>query len=233
MTSDQLEQVADAVINVFRQRDRSPALDVERPATWHDELRFRSVFADLESLRVRLRALPVHTFEPIAETTREQREKALREAGWNTFLLRSADVTIDLLTDSGTSAMSTAQWAAYDGALATPGTSDAFLAFAAVVRDVYGYEHVLPTHQGRAAEHILSEMLIQPGQFVPGNMYFTTTKVHQELAGGVFVDVIVDEAHDPAIGVPVEGQRRPRASSTPSCASTARRRSPTSRSSSR
>jgi tryptophanase len=106
-------------------------------------------------------------------------------------------VTIDLLTDSGTTAVSTDQWAAYDAALPTPATSDAFLEFAAAVRDICGYQHVLPAHQGRAAEQVLSEVLIRPGQLVPGNMYFTTTKVHEELAGGIFVDVIVDEAHDP------------------------------------
>ena len=82
------------------------------------------------------------------------------------------------------------------------------------MREIYGYEHVLPTHQGRAAEQILSEVMIKPGQFVPGNMYFTTTKVHQELAGGVFVDVIVDEAHDPAERVPAGRATSTSASST-------------------
>jgi tyrosine phenol-lyase len=205
LTSDQIEQIADAVVNVYQQRASIPALDVEHPARWHDELRFRSVFANLKTVEFDCAPYQIHTFEPIAETTREQREKALREAGWNTFLLRSADVTVDLLTDSGTSAMSTAQWSAYEGALASPGATDAFTVFSRAVKDVYGYEHALPTHQGRAAEHILSEILIEPGQFVPGNMYFTTTKVHQELAGGVFVDVIVDEAHDPASTYPWKG----------------------------
>ncbi len=138
-------------------------------------------------------------------TTREQREQAIREAGWNTFLLRSADVTIDLLTDSGTTAMSTEQWAAYDGAHATPATSEAYHRFVGAMQEIYGYEYILPTHQGRAAEHIQSEVLIKPGQFVPGNMYFTTTKVHQELAGGIFVDVIVDEAHEPESEFPWKG----------------------------
>jgi tyrosine phenol-lyase len=197
--------VADAVIGVYAQRDQVAALEPESPGTWHDELRFRSVFATLRESAFDCAPYQVHTFEPIADTTREQRARALREAGWNTFLLRSADVTIDLLTDSGTTAMSTAQWAAYEGALATPGTTDAFVRLRDVVRAIYGYEHVLPTHQGRAAEHILSETLIAPGQLVPGNMYFTTTKVHQELAGGVFVDVIVDAAHDPADRFPWKG----------------------------
>jgi tyrosine phenol-lyase len=205
MTNSQLDQVADALISVFRQRERVAPLEVEQGGEWHDQLRFRSVFADLDTFGFDCEPYVVHTLEPIARTTREQRERAIREAGWNTFLLRSAEVTIDLLTDSGTTAMSTAQWAAYDAALPTPATSDAFLEFAGVVRDVYGYEHVLPTHQGRAAEQILSEVLIRPGQLVPGNMYFTTTKVHQELAGGVFVDVIVDQAHDPVSEFPWKG----------------------------
>ncbi|WP_374248590.1 tryptophanase [Thermomonas sp.] len=198
MTNRQLDQVADAVIALHRQRDRVLALELERDGQWHDELRFGPAFADLEVVEFDCEPWLIHTLEPIAVTTREQRERAIREAGWNTFLLRSADVAIDLLTDSGTTAMSTVQWAAYDAALPTPATSSAYLDFAAAIRDTYGYEYVLPTHQGRAAEQILSEVMIKPGQYVPGNMYFTTTKVHQEYAGGIFADVIVDEAHDPA-----------------------------------
>ncbi|MBX3689142.1 tryptophanase [Dokdonella sp.] len=196
MTNRQLDQVADAVIALYRQREQVPALKLERDSDWHDALHFGSVFADLAEYHFDCEPWLIHTLEPIALTSREQRERAIREAGWNTFLLRSADVAIDLLTDSGTTAMSTAQWAAYDAASPTPATSDAYLDFVAAIRDTYGYDHVLPTHQGRAAEQILSEVMIKPGQIVPGNMYFTTTKVHQEYAGGVFADVIVDEAHD-------------------------------------
>jgi tyrosine phenol-lyase len=205
MTSWQLDQVADAVIGLYRQRDRVAPLELQTGGRWHDELRFRSVFADLEPYEFDCFPFTIHTIERIAGSTREHREKAIHAAGYNTFLLASADVTIDLLTDSGTSAMSTDQWAAYDAARATPGTSDAYHAFVKAIRDIYGYEHVLPTHQGRAAEHILSQTMIRPGQLVPGNMYFTTTKLHQELAGGVFVDVIVDEAHDPASEFPWKG----------------------------
>jgi tyrosine phenol-lyase len=205
MTSWQLDQVADAVTRLFQQRDRVPPLDVESTGAWNDQLKFRSVFADLATFEFDCPPFVIHTTEPIARTTREERERAIREAGWNTFLLRSAEVTIDLLTDSGTTAMSTDQWAAYDGARATPATSDAYLAFVAAMKEIYGYEYILPTHQGRAAEQIQSEVLIRPGQFVPGNMYFTTTKIHQELAGGTFVDVIVDEAHDPVSTHPWKG----------------------------
>lgn len=205
MTNWQLGQIADAIISVYRQRDKVPALDVQTGGKWHDQLRFRGVFADLVSYEFDCYPFVVHTIERIAVTTREQRQKAIREAGYNTFLLRSADVTMDLLTDSGTSAMSIDQWAAYDGARATSATSDAYHQFVAALRDIYGYEHIIPTHQGRAAEHILSQIMIKPGQLVPGNMYFTTTKLHQELAGGIFYDIIVDEAHDPACDFPWKG----------------------------
>jgi tyrosine phenol-lyase len=135
--------------------------------------------------------------EPIRMTTRAEREQALAEAGFNTFLLRSEDVYIDLLTDSGTSAMSDYQWAGMMlGDEAYAGSRN-FYHLEEAVRKYYGYSYVVPTHQGRGAEHILSQIAIKPGDFVPGNMYFTTTRLHQELAGGTFEDVIIDEAHDP------------------------------------
>lgn len=205
MTNWQLDQVADAVLSLFRQRDKVAPLDVEADSPWNDQLRFRSVYADLATYEFDCYPFVIHTTEPIGMTTREQREKAVREAGWNTFLLRSADVTIDLLTDSGTTAMSTEQWAAYDGANATPATSEAYHRFVGAMQEIYGYQYILPTHQGRAAEHIQSEVLIRPGQYVPGNMYFTTTKAHQELPGGIFVDIIVDEAHQPESEFPWKG----------------------------
>jgi tyrosine phenol-lyase len=205
MTNWQLDQVADAVISLFRQREKVAPLDVEADSAWNDQLRFRSVYADLATYEFDCYPFVIHTTEPIGMTTREQREKAVREAGWNTFLLRSADVTIDLLTDSGTTAMSTEQWAAYDGANATPATSEAYHRFVEAMQEIYGYKYILPTHQGRAAEHIQSEVLIKPGQYVPGNMYFTTTKAHQELPGGIFVDIIVDEAHQPESEFPWKG----------------------------
>jgi tyrosine phenol-lyase len=143
--------------------------------------------------------------EPLRITTAAERERALADAGYNTFLLRSEDVYIDLLTDSGTNAMSDRQWAglmlgdeAYAG-------SRSFYELEQTIRDVYGYRHVLPTHQGRGAEHLISRVAIRPGQFVPGNMYFTTTRTHQELAGGIFEDVVIDAAHDPENEHPFKG----------------------------
>jgi tyrosine phenol-lyase len=143
--------------------------------------------------------------EPIKLTTAEQRKAAMRAAGYNTFLLRSEDVYIDLLTDSGTSAMSDWQWAGLMlGDEAYAGSKN-FYHLEDAVRRHYGYKHLIPTHQGRGAEHILSQIMIQPGDTVPGNMYFTTTRHHQELAGAQFVDVIIDEAHDPASPHPFKG----------------------------
>ena len=143
--------------------------------------------------------------EPLVMTTRAQRDAALAGAGYNTFLLRSEDVYIDLLTDSGTNAMSDRQWAGMMlGDEAYAGSRN-FYRLEEAVREHYGYRHVVPTHQGRAAEHLISKILIRPGDFVPGNMYFTTTRLHQELAGATFVDVIGDEAHDPESRHPFKG----------------------------
>lgn len=147
----------------------------------------------------------VKMVEHLHMTSREERERMIAEAGFNTFLLPSAGVYIDLLTDSGTSAMSDTQWAGImKGDEAYAGSTN-YYHLEEAVRRYYGYKHLIPTHQGRGAEHILSQLCIRDGQLVPGNMYFTTTKVHQELAGGIFADVIVDEAHDPDSEYPFKG----------------------------
>ena len=138
-------------------------------------------------------------------TTRAHRDRAIAEAGYNTFLLRSDDVYIDLLTDSGTSAMSDRQWAGMMlGDEAYAGSRN-FYHLERVVQQYYGMPFVIPTHQGRGAEHILSRLLITSGDHVPGNMYFTTTRAHQELAGATFHDVIIDEAHDASSEHPFKG----------------------------
>lgn len=137
--------------------------------------------------------------------SRLQRQQALAEAGFNTFLLRSDDVYIDLLTDSGTSAMSDRQWAGMMiGDEAYAGSRN-FYHLEEVVRRRYGFRHLVPTHQGRGAEHLLARCTIKPGQVVPGNMYFTTTRAHQEQAGAKFIDVVIPEAHDPAHLHPFKG----------------------------
>ena len=143
--------------------------------------------------------------ELLTMTTREERIQAIREAGYNTFLTRSRDVYIDLLTDSGTAAMSDRQWAAMMLGDEAYAGSENFYHLEAVIREYYGYEYLVPTHQGRGAENLMSQLLITPGDHIPGNMYFTTTRLHQELAGGTFVDVIVDDAHDPESSFPFKG----------------------------
>ncbi len=147
----------------------------------------------------------VKMVEHLRVTTRAEREQAIADAGFNTFLLPSRLVYIDLLTDSGTSAMSDVQWAGLMRGDEAYAGSENFYRLEATVRKYYGYKHLIPTHQGRGAEHLLSRLCIREGQYVPGNMYFTTTKLHQELAGGRFVDVIVDEAQDPDNTHPFKG----------------------------
>ncbi len=143
--------------------------------------------------------------ELLEMTTTAQRKKAMGEAGYNTFLLKSKDVYIDLLTDSGTSAMSDRQWAGMMMGDEAYAGSRNFYHLESVVKEIYGYKYLIPTHQGRGAENILSKILIKKGDIIPGNMYFTTTRLHQELAGGKFEDVIIDEAHDPENEFPFKG----------------------------
>ncbi len=147
----------------------------------------------------------IKMIEPIRLLDAAGRKKRLEEAGYNTFLLRSEDVYIDLLTDSGTNAMSQAQWGALMVGDEAYAGSISYERLEAAVREVYGYRFLVPTHQGRGAENLLSKSLISPGDHVPGNMYFTTTRLHQELAGGIFDDVIIDEAHDPSKEHPFKG----------------------------
>lgn len=147
----------------------------------------------------------IKVVEPLKMTTEAYREKCAKEAGYNTFLLRSEDVYIDLLTDSGTNAMSDYQWAGLMlGDEAYAGSKN-FYHMEANVQKYYNYKYVVPTHQGRGAENLISKVLIKSGDYVPGNMYFTTTRAHQELAGASFVDVIIDEAHDSQAEHPFKG----------------------------
>ncbi len=143
--------------------------------------------------------------EPISCLTREERVAAIGRAGFNPTLLKSEEVYLDFFTDSGTNAMSDRQWGGLMVGDEAYAGSRNFYHLEDAVREFYGYRHVVPTHQGRGAEHILSQMCIKPGDSVPGNMYFTTTRLHQELAGGAFVDVIIDEAHDPQNRYPFKG----------------------------
>ncbi|MGB5912831.1 MAG: tyrosine phenol-lyase [Promethearchaeia archaeon] len=147
----------------------------------------------------------IKMIEHVGMPDENRRKEAIQEAGYNTFLLKSEDVFIDLLTDSGTSAMSDNQWAGMMlGDEAYAGARN-FYHLEKSVQDVLGFKYVVPTHQGRAAEHLMYSYLVQPEQLVPRNMYFTTSKVHVELPGGKMVDIIIDEAHDPEYEHPFKG----------------------------
>jgi len=147
----------------------------------------------------------IKSVEPVKMISREEREKVIKASGYNTFLIDSEDVYIDLLTDSGTNAMSDRQWAGIMMGDEAYAGSRNFYHLDKTVKEYFGFKHMVPTHQGRGAENILSQIAIKPGQFIPGNMYFTTTRYHQEHNGGIFVDIIRDEAHDANLDIPFKG----------------------------
>ncbi len=147
----------------------------------------------------------IKSVETVKMISREEREEVIKKAGYNTFLIDSEDVYIDLLTDSGTNAMSDRQWGGImQGDEAYAGSRN-FYHLQDTVREIFGFKYIVPTHQGRGAENLLSQIAIKPGQLVPGNMYFTTTRYHQERNGGVFKDIIRDEAHDATLNIPFKG----------------------------
>jgi tyrosine phenol-lyase len=147
----------------------------------------------------------IKVVEPISLPPPERRRAALAEAGYNTFLLRAEDVFVDLLTDSGTSALSQEQRAAMELGDESYAGSRSYFRLEAAVQEVYGYRHLIPTHQGRGAEHLLARVLVRPGQLVPSNLYFTTSRAHVELADGVWVDVSIPEASEPSSEHPFKG----------------------------
>jgi tyrosine phenol-lyase len=195
-TNDQLGDIAQAINELYEERDIITGLDLQNDPVWNDEAIFKWKRPLLKDFVFTAEPFTVQHIEYTGETTEEERRKYAEEAGFNTFLLQSKHIAIDFLTDSGTAAQTTDQWAEYMTAIETQATSDSYFELIEVLQRVTGYKYILPTHQGRAAEHIMSQCLIKDG-FVPGNMYFTTTKLHQEMAGGTFKDIIVDEAHDP------------------------------------
>lgn len=147
----------------------------------------------------------IKSVETVSMIPREARIKKMQAAGYNTFLLNSKDIYIDLLTDSGTNAMSDKQWAGMMTGDEAYAGSENFYHLERTVKELFGFKHIVPTHQGRGAENLLSQLAIKPGQYVAGNMYFTTTRFHQEKNGATFVDIVRDEAHDAGLKVPFKG----------------------------
>ncbi len=147
----------------------------------------------------------IKSVEPICWTTREQREKLLRSAHYNLFLLSADDVLIDLLTDSGTGAMSTHQWAAVMEGDESYAGSKSFDHFKQSVQEIFGYTHVIPTHQGRAAERILFNVMCKKGDVVPNNTHFDTTRANVEYVGAEAVDLQIPEARHPETVLPFKG----------------------------
>ncbi|HGY08744.1 MAG TPA: tryptophanase, partial [Oceanithermus profundus] len=147
----------------------------------------------------------IKTVEPIKMTTPEERQGLIEQAGFNLFKLPAEDVIIDLLTDSGTSAMSAAQWGALMQGDESYAGARSWYRFERAVKEVFGFEHVIPAHQGRAAERILFSVLVKPGHVVPSNTHFDTTRANIEFAGGRAVDLPAPEAADPASRAPFKG----------------------------
>jgi tryptophanase len=147
----------------------------------------------------------IHSVEPLRMTTPEHRRAAIAAAGYNLFGLHADDVLIDLLTDSGTGAMSRDQWAAIQHGDESYAGSPSWYAFLAAVQELFPFEHVIPTHQGRAAEKILFTAIGGPGKVVPNNTHFDTTRANVEYTGAEAVDLVVPEGLDPALEHPFKG----------------------------
>jgi tryptophanase len=150
------------------------------------------------SIRTIIEPFRIKSVEPIRETSRAERQKLLEEAGYNLFLIASEAILIDLLTDSGTSAMSTEQWAAMMRGDESYAGSPSFTRFRDSVQGIFGFRHVIPTHQGRAAERILFNVMCKKGDIVPNNTHFDTTRANCEFVGATAVDIPIPEAKVPA-----------------------------------
>ena len=147
----------------------------------------------------------IKSVEPIRHTTPSERDRLVKAAGYNLFKLHADDILIDLLTDSGTSAMSTAQWAAMMRGDESYAGSASFYRFQRAVQELTGFKHVIPTHQGRAAERILFTVMCRAGHIVPNNTHFDTTRANIEFTGARAIDLPMPEARDTQLRIPFKG----------------------------
>ncbi|PAU93268.1 tyrosine phenol-lyase [Aliifodinibius salipaludis] len=147
----------------------------------------------------------IRSVEPIRFTTMEEREQLLKDAGYNPFLLKAKDVLIDLLTDSGTGAMSSKQWAGMIESDESYAGSSSFYKLESAVQDITGFKHLIPTHQGRAAENIFFTTIASKGDVIPSNTHFDTTRAHVEHAGAEARDLVIDEGKQPQSNHPFKG----------------------------
>ena len=159
----------------------------------------------MDRFRTIIEPFRIHAVEPIRMTTRDERMAAVETAGWNLFALHAEDVLIDLLTDSGTGAMSRDQWAAIQHGDESYAGSPSWFAFLEAVTELWPFRHVIPTHQGRAAEKILFSVIAGPGKVIPNNTHFDTTRANIEATGAEAVDLVIAEGRDPAALHPFKG----------------------------
>ena len=159
----------------------------------------------MDHYRTIIEPFRIHAVEPIRLTTREERATAIDAAGWNLFALHADDVLIDLLTDSGTGAMSRDQWAALQHGDESYAGSPSWFTFLEAVTKLWPFRHVIPTHQGRAAERILFSVIGGPGKVIPNNTHFDTTRANVEATGAEAVDLVIPEGRDPAVLHPFKG----------------------------
>src|SRR5271165_5424479 len=156
-------------------------------------------------MRTIIEPFRIKSVGPLRQTTAEERERYLEQAGYNLFLVEAANILIDLLTDSGTSAMSTGQWAAMMRGDESYAGSESFFRLKRVADELTGFRHMIPTHQGRAAERILFTVMCKPGHVVPNNTHFDTTRANIEFTGARAVDLPLPEAADTQARIPFKG----------------------------